>query len=210
MKPAGAEAAALRRHHARLVKCTRCPNMIGPPVHGIAVASRVMLVGQAPGSREVEQHKPFAWTAGKTLFGWFRGIGLDEEAFRARVYMSAVCRCFPGKNPAGGDRVPDRGEVANCSSWIEAEIGLIKPRLILPAGKLAIAAFMAVDKLDAVVGRLHRIELSGVKTDVVPLPHPSGASVWHRVQPGKALLERALGLVARHPAWREVCRAAAR
>jgi len=44
--------------------------------------------------------KPFAWTAGKTMFGWFSQLGqacMDEEAFRQRVYMAAVCRCFPGQ-----------------------------------------------------------------------------------------------------------------
>jgi len=180
--------------------------MIGPPVHGNAIASPVLLLGQAPGSKEIEVHRPFAWTAGKTLFGWFRDIGLDEEAFRARVYMSAVCRCFPGKNPGGGDRVPDRIEVANCSAWLDAEFKLLAPKLVIPAGKLAIASLMTVDKLDAVVGKLHRIEIAGVKADVVPLPHPSGASVWHRIEPGKTLLTRALALIAKHPAWRAVCR----
>jgi len=175
--------------------------MIGRPVYGQPVRSPVLLVGQAPGSREVEVRRPFAWTAGKTLFGWFSGLGLDEEAFRARVYMAAVCRCFPGKNPAGGDRVPSRVEVGNCSSWLEAELDLLQPRLVIPVGKLAIGRFVPVDKLDAVIGRGHVVEHAGRKIDVIPLPHPSGASVWHRVEPGKRLLANALAAIAAHPAW---------
>ena len=88
--------------------------MIGPVVTGQALLSKVMLIGQAPGDREGAAGKPFAWTAGKTLFQWFEGIGLDEHSFRSRVYMAAVCRCFPGKKPRGGDRVPDAGEIERC------------------------------------------------------------------------------------------------
>lgn len=176
--------------------------MLGPPVTGEPVPSPVMLVGQAPGTREVEVGRPFAWTAGKTLFRWFDSIGLDEQAFRQRVYMAAVCRCFPGKNPKGGDRVPDPLEITNCSTWLQAELRSLQPRLIIPAGKLAIAQFMPVQRLDQVVGRSHRIEVQGRSTEVVPLPHPSGASVWFKVEPGKSALARALGLLRRHPVWR--------
>jgi uracil-DNA glycosylase len=178
--------------------------MIGPPVTGKPVISPVMLIGQAPGSKEIEVRRPFAWTAGKTLFGWFRDIGMNEDEFRHRVYMAAVCRCFPGKNPAGGDRVPDESEISNCSNWLDAELKLLQPRLVIPTGKLAIALFLAADKLDQVVGRKHRIERHGYTTEVVPLPHPSGASTWHRTEPGKTLLKKALGVIERHAAWREI------
>ncbi len=53
---------------------------------------------------------PFAWTAGRQLFKWFASLGLDEATFRSRVYMAAVCRCFPGKRPTGGDRVRAAGD----------------------------------------------------------------------------------------------------
>ena len=178
--------------------------MVGRPVIGEPVASPVLLVGQAPGSKEVEVRKPFAWTAGKTMFGWFGGLGLDETAFRSRVYMAAVCRCFPGKNPAGGDRVPDTTEIANCSGWLETELRLLRPQLVIPVGKLAIAQFLEVERLDAVVGSKHRIRAHGLDIDLVPLPHPSGASVWHRIEPGRTLLAKALKLIAAHPAWRSL------
>ncbi len=178
--------------------------MTGPPVTGSPVVSPVMLIGQAPGPREIETHRPFAWTAGKTLFGWFRDIGLDEDAFRARVYMAAVCRCFPGKQSTGGDRVPNRQEVARCSHWLQRELQLLQPQLILPVGKLAIHQLMPVAKLDQVVGQRHRVELAARAIDVIPLPHPSGASTWHRTQPGKALLAQALRLIEEHPAWQKL------
>lgn len=180
--------------------------MTGPPVIGNPVVSPVMLIGQAPGAREIEAHKPFAWTAGKTLFKWFSQIGLEEEAFRARVYMAAVCRCFPGKLPRGGDRPPSREEVSNCGQWLHNELRLLQPKLILPVGKLAIQQFFPVARLDEVVSTLHRESLGELTVDIIPLPHPSGASTWYRTEPGKSLLQQALRLIRAHPAWRALSR----
>ncbi len=178
--------------------------MSGPPVVGNPVVSPVLLVGQAPGPKEIDIGRPFAWTAGKTLFKWFSQIGMEEEVFRNKVYMAAVCRCFPGKNPNGGDRVPNNIEVYNCMSWLKAEIALLRPKLVLPVGKLAITQFLAIKKLDEVVGVIHHITVAGVSMDAVPLPHPSGASTWHRTESGKTLLQQALRLVKNHPAWKQI------
>jgi uracil-DNA glycosylase len=197
---------ALVLHQEALKNCARCPAMIGPVVTGQPVLSPVLLIGQAPGAREGGFGKPFAWTADKTLFRWFDGLGLDEEAFRSRVYMAAVCRCFPGKHPKGGDRVPDPEEIARCAGWLLAEFRLLRPRLVIPVGKLAIRQFLVADTLDRVVGRSHRLCLEGLEADAIPLPHPSGASTWHRREPGRTLLADALGLIREHPAWRDVCR----
>jgi uracil-DNA glycosylase len=178
--------------------------MIGPVVTGQPVVSPVLLIGQAPGAREGPAGKPFAWTAGKTLFRWFGEIGLPEEPFRSRVYMAAVCRCFPGKNPKGGDRVPDAAEVANCARWLEDEIRLLRPQLLIPVGKLAIGRFLPLARLDAVIGRAQRVQVAGHEADLIALPHPSGASTWHRTEPGKALLAQALALIGAHPAWQSI------
>ena len=193
---------ALLEHQDVLAHCRRCPRMQSTPVIGNPVVSPVLLVGQAPGPKEPALGRPFAWTAGKMLFKWFGSIGLDEAQFRGRVYMAAVCRCFPGKRATGGDRVPDPDEVANCSVWLDAEFAINKPKLVIPVGKLAIAQFMPVGKLDEVVGRLHRGTRNGATFDLAPLPHPSGASTWQHTEPGKTLLRHALALIAEHPAWK--------
>jgi uracil-DNA glycosylase len=164
-----------------------------------------MLIGQAPGVREGPAGKPFAWTAGKTMFGWFSDLGLDEESFRSRVYMAAVCRCFPGKAAGGGDRVPSPDEVATCSRHLRAEVQLLEPRLIIPVGKLAIEQLDPdVDKLTEIIGEQRRGTLAGHTCDVIALPHPSGASTWHRMEPGKTLLARALAKIGKHEAWRSL------
>ena len=201
----------LKRHLAQVRACDACPEMVGPVVVGPPVMSRVMLIGQAPGPHEGELGRPFAWTAGKTMFGWFQTIGLTEDAFRARVFMAAVCRCFPGKASGGGDRVPSGDEIERCRKHLHAELRMLKPQLVIPVGKLAIAQLDPdLDKLTEVIGVARRHELAGVPFDSIALPHPSGASTWHRTEPGKSLLGKALGLIAQHPAWRALAPEAAR
>jgi uracil-DNA glycosylase len=203
--PASTRLTVLRDHVDTLRACRACAGMIGPVVSGGAVLSPVMLIGQAPGDREGPLGRPFAWTAGKTLFGWFAGLGIDEDAFRRKVYMAAVCRCFPGKNPKGGDRVPAPDEIERCGRHLAAEVAILKPRLIIPVGKLAIAQiFPDVDQLAGIVGRMHRARFHGVDLDVAPLPHPSGASTWHRMEPGKTLLAKGLAAIAEHEAFRSL------
>ncbi|WP_146647237.1 uracil-DNA glycosylase family protein [Labilithrix luteola] len=199
----------LRQVHAELDACRACPKMIGPVVHGPPVFSKVFLVGQAPGPREGGFGKPFAWTAGKTMFRWFEEtMGLVEEDFRARIYMAAVARCFPGKANGGGDRKPDAEEIARCRPFLQREVEVLQPELVLAVGTLAITEVLgeqvAGKKLDAIVGTKMKTQWHGVDVDVVPLPHPSGASPWPRIEPGKTLLAKALGLVQRHPAMRAV------
>ena len=173
-----------------------------PAVSGGAVVSKVLLVGQAPGDKEPKLGRPFAWTAGKTLFRWFtEAAGMSEEQFRADIYMAAVCRCFPGKNPAGGDRVPSPEEVLNCSSWLKRELEILKPELVVPVGKLAIEQFIPLQKLDQIIGRKFTVTCDGHCFDLIPLPHPSGASPWHRKEPGKSLLKQALKRIVKHPTF---------
>ena len=192
----------LDRLVADLRACERCPKMQRPAVSGGAVLSRVIAVGQAPGIKEPVLGRPFAWTAGKTLFGWIeRACGMSEAEYRASIYMAAVCRCFPGRDRTGGDRVPDASEVTMCRDWLEAEMEILAPELVIPIGKLAISQFIEFDKLTEVIGGQFRVDLRGHRFDLIPLPHPSGASPWHRMEPGRTLLDRALKRIVKHPAW---------
>jgi uracil-DNA glycosylase len=195
----------LETHIQTLKRCRLCPGMHKPVVVGDAALSKVMLIGQAPGVKEPVLQKPFAWTAGKTLFRWFReSCGLEEESFRRLIYMAAVCRCYPGKNPKGGDRVPDSHEIENCAGWLQAEIQLLQPELVIPVGKLAIQQFLSFGKLTEIIGGSFKKEKFGVTFDLIPLPHPSGASTWHRMEPGKALTLDALAKINNHSAFKAV------
>jgi uracil-DNA glycosylase len=193
--------ARLGDHVTHLVQCRRCPRMQSTPVSVGAVVIDVMLIGQAPGPREPVLQRPFAHSAGRKHFHWFEQFcGMDETAVRSTIYFAAVCRCFPGKTPAGVDRVPAPDEIRNCSPWMDEEIKILRPRLIIPIGRLATAQFINCAKLDEVIGRKFRIERAQHRFDLIPLPHPSGASPWHKIPPGKQLTERAMRKIALHPA----------
>jgi uracil-DNA glycosylase len=189
--------------------CRRCARVQPPPVLGPVAGARIVLIGQAPGPREREEGRPFAWTAGTTLFRWLATIGAEEAAFRRAVYMGAAIRCFPGKNArGGGDRAPSRAELANCRPYWRAELRRLRPALVLPVGRLAIAELIPHARLDEVVGRAFPVAPVGAPCMAIPLPHPSGLSAWHKTEPGKTLLARALSLIAAQPVWRETFPAA--
>jgi len=184
--------------------------MFPPVVTGRATRSPIYLVGQAPGDKEPKLGRPFAWTAGRTLFKWLQeSLGWDEEQSRDRIYFAAVCRCFPGKKPTGGDRVPAPDEIENCAGWMEAELRILKPRLVLAVGKLAADQFLPPAPLTERIGKTFHVVWRGHALEVLPLPHPSGASPWHRMEPGISLLKDALGVLRRHPAAKAADRASA-
>jgi uracil-DNA glycosylase len=184
-------------HLEALFACRACPNVLGTPITGGVPGARVMLVGQAPGPREEGLGRPFAYTAGKRLFSWFRdGCGIDEETFRRRVYIAAVIRCFPGRDPkAGGDRVPDAEEIARCAVHLDRELAMLRPELVIAVGTLASKNLLGIGELKAAVGRVHRATRAGHTFDVVVLPHPSGRSTWTNKAEHRELLEKSLRLI---------------
>ena len=166
------------------------------PIVSAALRPRVMLVGQAPGQVEADGGKPFAGRAGKTLFRWLERVGLDEATARERIYIAAITRCYPGPSPSGrGDRVPSAAERANCAGWLEEELRIVRPRLLIPVGRLAIERFLPPRPLDELIGREHDVEHEGGRSVAIPLPHPSGASSWIHQDDHPRLLDRALQLI---------------
>lgn len=190
-------------HLESLFACRACPTVAGTPITGAVAGAKVMLVGQAPGPREEGFGRPFAYTAGKRLFSWFeQHHGVGEEEFRRRVYIAAVIRCFPGRDPKGGDRVPSPAEIARCAVHLDRELHLLRPLLVIAVGTLAAKQLVGFAELRQLVGRIHRVERAGVTFDVVVLPHPSGRSTWTNKPENAELLSRSLELIARHEAWR--------
>jgi uracil-DNA glycosylase len=150
------------------------------------------LVGQAPGPVERESRRPFSGRAGKELDRWMVRAGFESaEEFRRLTYIAALMRCFPGRNPAGsGDLRPPPAAVANCAHWLDAELRLIKPKVVILVGQLAIARFLGPGRLEDRVG--HRF---GDRPVMVPLPHPSGQSRWLNDPANRERLAAALGLL---------------
>lgn len=187
----------LDAHGAALAGCRRCGHEGNVrPIVSPARAPKVMLVGQAPGRVESAGGRPFAGRAGRTLFRWLERIGLDEHTARHHIYIAAVTRCYPGPSPSGrGDRVPSPRERELCGTWLDGELGIIKPRVIIPVGRLAIDRFLGKGQLDQLIGRAHDVKHTGGHSTAIPLPHPSGASSWIH-QPGhQAQLDAALRLL---------------
>jgi uracil-DNA glycosylase len=156
-----------------------------------------MLVGQAPGQTETGGGKPFAGRAGRTLFRWLAEAGLDEATAREWLYISAITRCYPGAHPSGrGDRVPTPRERERCGDWLADELRILQPALLIPVGRLAIDRFLGARPLVDVIGREHEVTHEGGRSVAIPLPHPSGASSWIHAPGNRALLDRALALLA--------------
>jgi uracil-DNA glycosylase len=195
----------LDRHLAEIRGCRICPRVEPPPVTWRPeVPPRMILVGQAPGPREAARGRPFAFTAGTRLFSWFSRLGAPEPEFRRRVYIAAVLRCFPGRAPAGGDRVPAPEEIANCAPYLERELRLIRPATVIAVGQLAIARFLpAPAPLGERVGRVFTVERGTHVFDLVPLPHPSGRSTWLVRPENQARLDQALAALAATRGWKE-------
>jgi uracil-DNA glycosylase len=187
-------ATALEAHCAALGACRRCGHGDAVlPVLSIARTPKAMLVGQAPGQMEAVDRKPFSGRAGKTLFKWLEQAGIDEATAREKIYISAITRCYPGPSPSGrGDRVPSPREQQECSEWLDGELRLIRPKLLIPVGRLAIDRFLGALPLHEVIGRVHSVRHDGGTAICIPLPHPSGASSWIHAPGHRQLLERAL------------------
>lgn len=149
------------------------------------------IVGQAPGVVEGEERRPWRGRAGQTLRRW---LEMDEERFYSTFYCSSVTRCYPGRHPSGrGDRSPSRRELELCRFWLDWEMRLLKPRLVVPVGGLAIRHVLGISGLASCIGS--RFELGDAVA--VPLPHPSGASGWLNSLENRKRLEEALALLRR-------------
>jgi uracil-DNA glycosylase len=191
---------SLEKVHKRLRGCRLCleagheifPRAVFSGGHG----ARLMTIGQAPGITEKEAGRPFNAGSGTRLFEWLGQAKINEAWFRGTQYMTSVTKCYPGRARNGsGDRVPSRAEQRLCRPYLDAEIALVDPALIIPIGRLAIDLFYpARAPLTEVIGS--EKEVAG--RWVVPLPHPSGASRWHQIGSNRALIERAVELIARH------------
>ena len=162
-----------------------------------------MLIGQAPGHREIETGLPFAHDAGRRLVGWLSTAGISVEDFRGRWYVTSVAKCYPGRKPgSAADAPPSRAEVQRWSPYLDDEVRLVAPQIVVLVGALAHRyAFGAQARADALVGRALTWERVP-QASVLALPHPSGASTW-LVDPAHVpLWHRSLDLLA--DAWREV------
>jgi uracil-DNA glycosylase family 4 len=203
--------------------CLEAGHAIEPgPIFSGRAGAEVMILGQAPGITESAARRPFNAGSGRRLFTWLAAAGWEERDFRARHYMTAVTKCYPGKDQSGhGDRVASKAERALCRPFLEAELRLVRPRLLIPVGGLAIRLFYPAGmRLEAIIGTAAYIPEAAVEAGVlydgaaaaatqafdpslpragrwvVPLSHPSGASLWLNRPENQALVDRAIGILS--------------
>lgn len=181
---------------AAIDACRLCPEAGFPveprPIFRGTVDAPILLIGQAPGRTERERGLPFIGPSGRRLMDWMARAGFTEAEFRARTYFSAITKCFPGP-AAKGDRRPTPREVTLCRPHLLAPLPLLDPKVILLVGQMAIETFLEKRPLQEWVGRLE--ERAG--RFWLPLPHPSGASLWLNRPENRALVDQALKELAR-------------
>jgi uracil-DNA glycosylase len=182
--------ASLQRDNRRCRACAEAGYRIESlPVLEGHLGQRAYILGQAPGVVEGEERRPWRGRAGQTLRRW---LTMDEAEFYATFYCASVTRCYPGRAPSGGgDRTPTAREQELCELWREWELRLLRPRLIVAVGGLAIRRLLGIASLDACVGE--RFERGDAI--VVPLPHPSGVSRWMNLTENQTRVDRALELI---------------
>ena len=186
--------------HQRMRVCSICADqgheVVPKAIFTGNLGARIMTIGQAPGITEVEAGRPFNAGSGKRLFEWLGQAGIDEAWFRSTQYMTSVTKCYPGRAKSGsGDRVPSPAEQRLCRPYLDQEIELVQPELIIPVGKLAIEIFYPKGmKLTEIIGTQQNIG----NTWVVPLPHSSGASRWHQIESNRVLIQQAIDLIRSH------------
>jgi len=185
----------VKRLHAEIASCRACaeagffvepsPVVVNQP----AILPKMMLVGQAPASAARSRGKPFSGQAGRVLFRWLARAGFAEDEFRARCYFTAITKCYPGPACGQGDRVPTARERALCRPFLERELALIRPKLIITVGRVATAHFLGngttfTERIGHTYERGEYI--------ILPLPHPSGVSRWTNDPRNGKRLARAL------------------
>ncbi|HLX59270.1 MAG TPA: uracil-DNA glycosylase family protein [Ktedonobacteraceae bacterium] len=192
---------ALARLQRRILACRLCEEhgyipAAHPLVSGRA-SDRVMVIGQAPGHRSVAKGRSFSGPGGSVLQKWLEQAGFPPGYLHAHVYLSSLTRCDPGRSARGdGDRRPSPPEVALCRPFLETELAILQPKVVLLVGAMAIETFLGKQKLEECIGTFH--EQQGML--LLPLPHPSGVSRWLLDPAHQQLLQRALAILSQ---WRE-------
>jgi uracil-DNA glycosylase family 4 len=152
-------------------------------------SDHIMVIGQAPGHRSVTKGIPWSGPGGRILQKWLEQAGFPRGYLHEHTYLNSLTRCDPGANPrGGGDRRPSPQEVALCRPFLEAELQLLRPKVILLVGSMAIETFLGKGKLEHIIGTFQ--ERDGML--LLPLPHPSGVSRWLNEPEHQQLLEQAL------------------
>jgi DNA polymerase len=189
-----------RRLGAEIIACTACAELaqarsrvvVGePPSTGGPPA--LALVGEAPGAAEDATGRPFVGKAGELLDQLLGDVALD----RSQAAMLNVLKCRPP-----GNRTPKRDEIARCRPYLERQLDLLRPQLVVALGLTAVTWFLGTTTLSAARGRVHEVTLRGAASREIPLRvlatyHPSAAIRFGPTSAPMTALRDDLALAAR-------------
>jgi uracil-DNA glycosylase family 4 len=151
---------------ARVAACTRCSLSASrtQTVFGVGNQSaQWLIVGEAPGAEEDRQGEPFVGRAGQLLNSMLRAIGLPRE----QVFIANVLKCRPP-----GNRDPSPNEAAECLPYLDQQIALLRPKIMLAVGRIAAQNLLRTDKtLGSLRQQVHRFGVSQVP--LVVTYHPA-------------------------------------
>jgi uracil-DNA glycosylase len=151
---------------AAVATCTRCTlsTTRTQTVFGVgSLQAEWLIVGEAPGAEEDRQGEPFVGRAGQLLNAMLRAIGLERE----QVFIANVLKCRPPRN-----RDPAPAEAAQCLPYLERQIALLKPKIMLAVGRISAQNLL---KTDSSLGRLRgQVHYFGVaRVPLVVTYHPA-------------------------------------
>lgn len=163
--PAADFAARWEALRAQVATCTRCPlhQTRTQGVFGVG-PERVdwLVIGEAPGAEEDRRGEPFVGAAGQLLDAMLRAIGLDRKS---NVYIANVLKSRPP-----GNRDPKPEEVAACLPYLQAQMELLRPKLMLAVGRIAAQSLLGTDApLGRLRGQVHRFG----ETPLIVTYHPA-------------------------------------
>ena len=151
---------------ARAVRaCTDCP-LHGGRTNAVPgegnPSAELMFIGEGPGFHEDRQGRPFVGPAGQLLEGLLASIGTNRE----EVFIANMVKCRPPEN-----RDPLPGEIASCSKYLERQIELVNPKIIVTLGRFSLGRFFPGESITRARGRLR--EKDG--RQIFPIMHPAAA-----------------------------------
>jgi DNA polymerase len=126
--------------------------------------AKIFFIGEAPGKKEDELGIPFVGSSGKILDKLLTSVKIKRED----VYLTNICKCRPPEN-----RDPLEEEIIKCWPWLEKQIAIIKPKIIVTLGKFALNSFLPTAKISEMHGKI--IEINNLK--IFPLHHPAAARI---------------------------------
>ena len=154
---------------------------------------RVIFIGQAMPRTKKDAHD---WPS---LNSWLYSINITDNQIKKNFFYSALVDYFPGSK-GGSHRIPSQKEVEGERKRLKNTINNFGPDIVVPIGRLSISYCLQTEKLSlsGCIGKTFVLNPYGLmdgETLIIPLPHPSGASTWHKKPLNKKLVKRALKIL---------------